>query len=248
MAASGRTALIPYLTAGYPDEATAVAALRTAARHADILEVGVPFSEPVADGPTIQRSSFVALEQGTTLERTLTMIEAAELTIPVVLFSYLNPLLRYGIDRLITRAEAIGIAGLLVTDLPTGGDADIEQRIRRSQLDRIRLVAPTSHGDRLNAIVAEAEGFLYLVARLGVTGVSRELDQGLAGQIAAVRQVSPLPLAVGFGISTPDQAAHVARLADGVVVGSAAVEALRVGGVAALDELLGALRGAIDRA
>jgi tryptophan synthase alpha chain len=222
-----------------------VAALRAAARHADILEVGVPFSDPVADGPTIQRSSFVALERGATLEDTLAMIAEADLAIPVVLFSYLNPILQFGAERLLTRADAVGVAGVLLTDLPAGADPAIERLIDDSSLDRIRLVAPTTHGDRLDAVTAGAEGFLYLVARLGVTGASRALEHGLAAQVAAVRRVSALPVAVGFGISTASQAAEVAAFADGVVVGSAAVEALATGGVAALEALLGSLRAAI---
>lgn len=244
--ADGRAALIPYLTAGYPNPATSIEAFRIAARHADILEVGVPFSDPVADGPTIQRSTFEALGHGVSLESTLDMIETAAIEIPVVLFSYFNPVMQFGLERLIARATEIGIAGILLTDLPAGADPSTERLLLASPLDLIRLVAPTTRGDRLSVAVADAEGFLYLVARLGVTGVSRELDAGLASSIAAVRAASTLPIAVGFGISTPEQARDVGRLADGVIVGSAAVEALRTGGLDALDRLLGSLRAALD--
>jgi tryptophan synthase alpha chain len=243
--AAGRPALIPYLTAGFPDPATSVAALRAAARHADILEVGVPFSDPIADGPTIQRSSFEALAHGVSLPETLALIEEAALDIPVVLFSYFNPVLQYGLDRLMARAESLGIAGLLLTDLPAGGDPVSERTVHDSSIDLIRLVAPTTHGPRLAAAVRDAEGFVYLVARLGVTGASRELAAGLADSIARLRAATPLPIAVGFGISTPEQARTVAGLADGVVVGSAAVDALATGGVPALDALLAELRAAV---
>jgi len=246
LAAERRAALIPYLTAGHPDPATSVEAFRVAARHADLLEVGVPFSDPVADGPTIQRSTFEALGQGVSLASTLDMIETAALDIPVVLFSYFNPVMQFGVERLIARASSLGIAGILLTDLPAGADPETERLLLESPIDLIRLVAPTTRGDRLAVAVAGAQGFLYLVARLGVTGVSRELDTGLASSIAAVRAASALPIAVGFGISTPEQAREVGRLAEGVVVGSAAVEALRTGGPDALDRLLGAMRQALE--
>lgn len=241
-----RAALIVYLTAGHPDPATSVEAFRVAGRHADILEVGVPFSDPVADGPTIQRSTFEALDQGVTLESTLDLIEAAALEIPIVLFSYVNPVLQYGVERLLQRAAGLGIAGLLLTDLPAGADREVEALVKDSPLDLIRLVAPTTRGDRLQAAVRDAEGFVYLVARLGVTGASEDLDAGLAESVATVRAATPLPIGVGFGISTPEQARTVGQLADGVIVGSAAVEALRNGGTVALSHLLSALRGALE--
>lgn len=242
----GRTALIPYLTAGHPDPAASLAALRHADEHADILEVGVAFSDPLADGPTIQRSTFDALHAGITLPRTLELIGEARLTKPVVVFSYLNPVIRYGVGRFLRDAADLGIAGLLLTDLPAGSDPAVEQAVRESPLDLIRLVAPTTAGDRLAAVVAGAEGFLYLVARLGVTGASRELATGLEAYIARVRAASPLPLAVGFGISTAEQARAVAHLADGVVVGSALVERLGREGPAAAGRMLAELRAALD--
>jgi len=243
-----RTALIPYLTAGHPDRAASLEALRRAAEHADILEVGVAFSDPLADGPTIQRSTFEALRQGMTLPRTLDLIAEARLERPVVVFSYLNPVARYGLDRFLRDAAQLGVAGLLLTDLPAGSDPAIEAAVRASPLDLIRLVAPTTTGPRLAEVVRGAEGFLYLVARLGVTGASAELAGGLEQYLARVRQASPLPLAVGFGISTPEQAATVARLADGVVVGSALVEILGREGPAAAGNFLAGLRAALDRA
>jgi tryptophan synthase alpha chain len=244
----GRPALIPYLTAGHPTPAISREALRRAAEHGDILEVGVPFSDPLADGPTIQRSSFEALAQGMTLARTLDLIAESRLERPVVVFSYLNPVLRYGLDRFLVDAAQVGVAGLLLTDLPAGVDPDAERAVAASPLALIRLIAPTTTGARLIRAVADAEGFLYLVARLGVTGASRALASGLEEYIARVRGATPLPLAVGFGISTPAQARTVAGLADGVVVGSALVEVLGREGPAAAGRFLAGLRDALDHA
>jgi tryptophan synthase alpha chain len=244
----GRTALIPYLTAGHPDRGLSLAAIQAAAEQADLIEVGVAFSDPLADGPTIQASSFDALQQGMTLPRTLELIAEARLRIPVVMFSYLNPILRYGVERFLRDAAEVGASGLLVTDLPAGGDPAVEEAVRQSPLDLIRLVAPTTTGPRLREVASGAEGFLYLVARLGVTGASASLADDLPQYISRVRAASPLPLALGFGISTPDQAASAARLADGVVVGSALVDTLSREGPAGVARLLAALRRAIDQA
>jgi tryptophan synthase alpha chain len=244
--ADGRTALIPYLTAGYPTPDASLAALRAVAEVSDIIEVGVPFSDPLADGPTIQRSSFEALRHGMTLPRTLELIAAAGLERPVVVFSYLNPVLRYGVERFLRDAAQLGVAGLLLTDLPAGSDPGVEEAVQASPLDLIRLVAPTTRPARLIEAVRGAGGFIYLVARLGVTGVSTALAPDLPGSIARVREATRLPVAAGFGISTPAQAGAVARLADGVVVGSALVEALGGGGVRGAAGLLRALRDAMD--
>jgi tryptophan synthase alpha chain len=244
--AGGRTALIPYLTAGYPDRDVSEAALRAADGLADILEVGVPFSDPLADGPTIQRSTYEALQRGMTLAGTLELVRRAELRTPVVVFSYLNPILRYGVDRFVREADALGVAGVILTDLPAGGDPGVERTLQASPLDLIRLVAPTTRDDRLAQAVTDAQGFIYLVARLGVTGASRALSDDLADSVARVRRVTPLPVAVGFGISTPAQAAEVARMADGVVVGSALVDALGRDGVSGARRFLQALRVGLD--
>jgi tryptophan synthase alpha chain len=241
-----RSALIPYLTAGYPTPDASLQALRAADRVSDILEVGVPFSDPLADGPTIQRSTFEALRQGMTLAGTLELIARARLSRPVVVFSYLNPILRYGVERFLSAADALGIAGLLLTDLPAGSDPPVERAIQQSPLDLIRLVAPTTRPERLTRAVAGAQGFVYLVARLGVTGATASLEAGLEASIARVRAATAVPVAVGFGISTPAQAATVSRLADGVVVGSALVEILGTQGVDAAAGFLASLRAALD--
>ena len=241
-----RTALIPYLTAGYPSPDASLAALRAAEQVADILEVGVPFSDPLADGPTIQRSTFEALRQGMTLAGTLALIERARLTKPVVVFSYLNPILHYGVGRFLRDADALGVAGVLLTDLPAGGDPAVESAIQASPLDLIRLVAPTTRPERLAVALSGAQGFVYLIARLGVTGASGALAAGLEESVSRVRRATPLPVAVGFGISTPAQAVAVAAQADGVVVGSALVDVLGTGGVDAAQNFLGSLREALD--
>jgi tryptophan synthase alpha chain len=246
--ARGRTALVPYLTAGYPDRQSSEDALRAADELADVLEVGVPFSDPLADGPTIQRSTFQALRQGMTLAGTLELIATCRLQRPVVVFSYLNPILRYGLDRFLRDAAELRVAGLLLTDLPAGSDPLVEDAVKASPLDLIRLVAPTTRPERLRAAMDGAEGFVYLVARLGVTGASSALATGLADSIGRVREATTLPVAVGFGISGAEQAATVGRLADGVVVGSALVEALGSGGVPAVRRFLGELRAGLDLA
>lgn len=241
-----RPGLVVYLTAGYPTASVSLEALRAADEFADVIEVGVPFSDPLADGPTIQRSTFEALAGGMTLPRTLELIAAARLRRPVVVFTYLNPVLRHGVERFLSDATALDVSGLLLTDLPAGADHAIESAVSESSLDLIRLLAPTTENERLRQSVQQAQGFLYLVSRLGVTGARATLATDLESFVARVREVSSLPLAVGFGISTPEQAARVGRLADGVVVGSALVEALGTGGVSGVRSLLASLRRAVD--
>ena len=244
--ASGRKALIPYLTAGYPTAQDSADALRSAAEVADIIEVGVPFSDPLADGPTIQRSTFEALRQGMTLVGTLELISSTQPDSPVVIFSYLNPILQYGVERFLHDAEQLHIAGVILTDLPAGGDPALESTIQQSGIDLVRLVAPTTRPDRLQRSVGDAQGFVYLVARLGVTGARGALALDLGDSISRVRAATSLPIAVGFGISTPQQARTVGQMADGVVVGSALVDILGQHGVGAARRFLGSLRDALD--
>jgi len=181
-----------------------------------------------------------------TLAGTLDLIARCRLTRPVVIFSYLNPILRYGVDRLLRDAADLGVAGLLLTDLPAGSDPGVETAVQRSPIDLIRLIAPTTRPGRMTAALAGAQGFVYLVARLGVTGATASLAAGLRASVARVREVTALPVAVGFGISTAAQAATVGGLADGVVVGSALVDILGSHGVAEARAYLGDLRVALD--
>lgn len=217
---------------------------------ADVIELGIPFSDPLADGPVIQRSSYEAIRGGADLDWTLDILASfrARSPIPVVVFTYLNPLLRFGSERFLAEAASAGADGVLLTDLPVGGDPELEARIDASALDRIRLVSPTTGPERLATIAEGARGFLYYVSRTGVTGVRTELAHDLAAEVAAVRRASLVPVAVGFGVSTPEHARTVARLADGVVVGSALVDRLGTGGIAAAGEFLRGLRRAVERA
>lgn len=244
--ARGRTALIPYLTAGHPTPQASLDALRRTTAYADIIEVGVPFSDPLADGPVIQRSTFTALRQGMTLAGTLALVSEAKLARPVVLFSYLNPVRRYGLSRFLTDAVTAGVTGLLLTDLPAGGDPEVEAALADSPIDLIRLIAPTTPVARIAATLTGARGFVYVVARLGVTGMSAGVAADLGETVARVRAVTDLPVAVGFGISTADQARQVSRLADGVVVGSALVDRLEREGPAGAEAFLRGLRVALD--
>ena len=242
---AGRRALVAYVTAGHPDPARSLALLAGLEEAgADVVEVGVPFSDPMADGPVIQASSQRALEQGMTLARTLTLIEQAALRIPVVLFTYLNPLLAAGPDVLRRAADA-GAHGVLVTDLPLGADPEREAWIGEGPLDFVRLVAPTTPRDRMAEIARHGRGFVYVISRLGVTGERTNVDPGLAATISTLRTVTDLPLCVGFGISQPEHAAAVGRLADGVVVGSAIVRAAGDSPERALA-FVRSLRGALD--
>jgi tryptophan synthase alpha chain len=245
--AARRTALIPYITAGFPAPADTTAFLRgAAAAGADIVELGVPWSDPVADGPTIQASTHAALAGGMTAAGALRLLADAAPEVPVVVFSYLNPLLARGPARFAEEARAAGAAGLLVTDLPAGADEAVEAALRSSGLPLIRLVAPTTPAARQRVIAARSEGFLYLISRLGVTGESRSLSVTLAANLAALRAVTALPIAVGFGVSTAGQAAEVAGLADGVVIGSAVVSRMARDGASAALAWLASVRAALD--
>jgi tryptophan synthase alpha chain len=215
---------------------------------ADVIELGIPFSDPLADGPTIQKSSFVSLENGTTVARILKDLETfrSRRDVPIVLFTYLNPVLRYGVTRFLADAERAGANGVLLTDLPTGSDPDLEAEVIASPLDLVRLVAPTTPVARVPAVASGGSGFLYYISRTGVTGARTELRHELANEVAAIRGAVDLPVAVGFGISTPEQAAFVASVASGVVVGSALVRTLGESGVAAGADFLASLRAAMD--
>ena len=244
---TGRRAFVPYVTAGHPDRERSIALLQgLEAVGADVVEVGVPFSDPLADGAVIQASSQTALDQGIRFDQVLEIISDAGLTIPVVLFSYLNPLLRGGDDALRRAADA-GAHGVLVTDLPLGADPEREAWFARSPLAFIRLVAPTTPSARMAEIARTGSGFVYLISRLGVTGERSELARELPETTARLRAATSLPVCIGFGISRPEQAREAAALADGVVVGSAIVRAAGVSVQAALD-LAASLRRAIDDA
>jgi tryptophan synthase alpha chain len=230
---------IPYITAGDPDlEMTAELVRGLARAGADIIELGVPFSDPIADGPTNQRAAERALVRGTTLAGVLAAVSLIrkDLEIPIVLFTYANPVVRYDIGRFAADASEAGIDGVLFTDVPAEEIEPFEDKLSEVGLDLIMLVTPTSTRRRMKASARYGGGFLYLVSRTGVTGARETLDAELADNIRLARKASKLPVAVGFGIATPQQVARVAALADGVVVGSAIVS--RIGALGKCEELV----------
>ena len=245
LASSGRKALVCYVTAGHPDPASSRDLLRGLEdAGADVIELGVPFSDPMADGPVIQASSQVALAHGVNLARTLELVHSAAVGVPVVLFSYLNPVLNAGPDALVRAAQA-GVHGILITDLPVGADPERERWLGGGPLDFVRLVAPTTPSARMADIARHGSGFVYLISRLGVTGERTELPPELPATVARLRDATTLPICVGFGISRPADARVVAGISDGVVVGSAIVRAAGES-VGAAIALVRSLRQAID--
>ena len=245
LARSGRRALVTYLTAGHPDRARSVELMRALeAGGADVIEIGVPFSDPLADGPVIQASSQRALELGMDFTTVLEVVREAKVGIPVVLFSYLNPIMAAGPDAL-TRAAAAGVQGILITDLPLGADPAREEWLGSGPLAFVRLVAPTTPLERMRDIAQHGRGFVYLISRLGVTGMQSDISSELPECIARLRSVSALPICVGFGVSTGEQARTVGRLANGIVVGSAIVKAAETS-IDAAHALTQELRQALD--
>lgn len=244
---SGRKALVCYVTAGHPDRVRSMELLR-GIEHAgaDVLEIGVPFSDPMADGPVIQASSQRALEAGMTFNRVLELVAEAQLTIPVVLFGYLNPFLAAG-PNFLTKIRDAGCDGVLITDLPVGADPALEERFAASPLAFVRLVAPTTPVERMRLIAQHGSGFVYLISRLGVTGMQHEVAPQLGATVERLRSVTTLPICVGFGVTDARQAAAVTAVADGVVVGSAIVKAADQS-VDAAVALVKSLRAGIDRA
>jgi tryptophan synthase alpha chain len=233
-----RAAFIPFVTAGDPNLARTVDIARALERAgADILELGVPFSDPMADGPTNQRAAERALDAKTTLSGVLATVEVLrkDVGLPIVLFTYANPVIRYGLEAFAEDASSAGVDGVLFTDVPAEEMAPFETVLGPAGLDLIMLVTPTSGRKRMKAAAQFGDGFLYLVSRTGVTGARQDIDAQLNSNIKLARKASRLPVAVGFGISTPEQVARVAARADGVVVGSAIVS--RIGALADCDEL-----------
>jgi tryptophan synthase alpha chain len=222
----GETAFIPFITGGDPDLAASeriVLALEEAG--ADIIEFGVPFSDPVGDGPVIQEASMRALQHRVTMKDILSSVRRIRETsqVPLLLFSYYNPILAYGVDKLAADMAAAGADGLLCVDLPPEEAADYKAALDAHQLCTVFLTAPTTTDARLAAVAEHCTGFVYYVSQLGVTGERAAAATDLEAQVARIKRATAKPVAVGFGISTPEQAKHVAGIADGVVVGSAIV-------------------------
>lgn len=245
LARMGRRAFIPYLTAGDPDIATTESLiLELESAGADIIELGVPFSDPMADGPVIQRASERALLRGVTVKDCLDCVRRvrARSEIPIVLFSYFNPLLALGFDSIGSELGAAGVDGVIVTDLvPEEAEAFIT-RMREARIDTVFLVAPTSTDERIKLVSEASRGFIYAVSRTGVTGVRESLSEAASRLVRRVRRFSSLPVAVGFGISTSEQVREIWKEADGAVVGSRIVaEIERLAGDPSLVQQVGAL-------
>jgi tryptophan synthase alpha chain len=220
----GEKALVAYLTAGFPDlETTRDLILALDAAGADVLELGVPFSDPTADGPSIQRASQKALQSGTTLPRILRLVEnlRPSTDMPVVLFSYYNPILAYGNDRFARQAGEAGADGVLVVDLPAEEAGELKKHTDPAGLNFISLVAPTTGPERVRQIVKGASGFIYYISLTGVTGTGRPQVQEIRQNVSRIKRVTQVPVVAGFGVSTPAQAREIGAETDGIVVGSA---------------------------
>ena len=227
----GRTGLVPFITAGYPDPGTFASSLQAIAEVGDVVELGVPFSDPMADGMTIQRSSFAAIENGVTLTWIFDQLDPLQESIdaPLIMMSYLNPLLAFGYAKLASRAMETGVCAFIVPDLPYEESAEISAALDAEGAGLIQLVTPATPADRLKLLASASRGFLYAVTITGITGGSSGLPPDLAGYLDEVSAVSPLPVCAGFGIRTAQDVDSVGKHAAGAIVGSALVEVLERG-------------------
>jgi len=220
-------AFIPYIMAGDPDINRTRELIKILEDcGADIIELGVPFSDPLADGPTIQKAAQRALDEGVTLKKVIEFVAESRgsTQIPVILMTYYNPVFKYGEERFVLDASAAGVDGIIVPDLPPDEAGNLIRYAKKSGLDTIFLLAPTSTNDRILKVAKASTGFIYYVPITGITGSKLALDSSIEGHIARIRSVTAKPVAVGFGISTPEEAAGISRFADGVIVGSAIVK------------------------
>lgn len=243
-----RKALIPYVTVGYPSlEATLEVVPLLAQNGADIVELGIPFSDPLADGVTIQRSSYNALQRGVSSRICLDVAKRLreKVDIPLVFMTYYNPVFHYGLEPFCSACVAAGIDGLIIPDLPPQEGADLEVVARNKDLDLIYLLAPTSPQERIKMVGQRSRGFIYLVSVTGVTGARDKLPADLEAFVNRVRKATSQPLCVGFGISTPQQAKQVAAIADGVIVGSRIIQLMEDGDMGEVAEFVKGLRQAL---
>ena len=229
---AGRTGLVPFITAGYPEPEDFIATLKQVAAAGDVVELGIPFSDPMADGMTIQRSSFEALKKGVSLEWILEQLDSVqgEIDTPLVMMSYLNPLLAFGYDELADRALATGVCAFIVPDLPFEESADIRSALEAKGLGVIQLVTPATPDERLQMLCDASRGFVYAVTITGITGGDVGLPPDLAGYLDKVSGMSKLPVCAGFGIREASDVANVGAHAAGAIVGSALVEVIEQGG------------------
>ena len=236
---ANRAALMPYLTLGYPDIETSIRVVKAAANNgADLIELGVPFSDPLADGPTIQHSTQVALEHGVGVQVCFNMVARLRkegITQPLLLMGYVNPILAFGVEKYAQEAQRSGADGLIIPDLPPEEAGDVIAACQKFELALIFLLSPASPPERIQLVANLTTGFLYLVSLTGVTGARNALPTDLPEFIARAKAVAHTPVAVGFGISTPDHAASVGKLADGVIVGSALITTISKAKQAGLD-------------
>ena len=227
----GRAALVTFLTAGDPDTETSLAILKALPdAGADVIEIGMPFTDPMADGPAIQASSQRALKAGQNMKKTLAMIRefrAADQTTPIVLMGYYNPIYIYGVEKFLSDAKAAGIDGLIVVDLPPEEDHELCLPALNAGLNFIRLATPTTDDKRLPAVLANTSGFVYYVSITGITGMAAADPWAVTAAVSRIKRHTKLPVAVGFGVKNADQARAIAQVADGVVVGSALIDALK---------------------
>jgi len=229
----GRAALMPYFTLGYPSRSLSIEIIEAIDPYCDFLELGVPFSDPIADGPTIQRSTQSSLEAGTTVATCFEMVSQMRdrgVATPSFLMGYYNPILAYGEERYVRDAVDVGVDGFIVPDLPPEESGTFQRHVTDAGLGLIHFLAPTSNAERIRLVLSRAEGFVYLVSVTGVTGARRDLDTNLPDFVSSIRQRAKVPVAVGFGISTVEQAASVGEFADGVIVGSALINAVNRAG------------------
>ena len=227
--AARHAALMPYYTLGYPDRATSLDVVAAIAPHVDLFELGVPFSDPLADGPTIQHSTQISLENGTTSRDCLAMVHELRergVTTPILLMGYFNPIMAYGLEDYVNDVAAAGADGLLVPDLPPEEADELEAATAAAGLALIHFLAPTSHPARIRKVVDRAQGFIYAVSVTGITGARQDVSSRLPDFVGNIKAQTTVPVAVGFGISTPSQAAAVSKFADGVIVGSALINAV----------------------
>lgn len=229
--ADGRTGLVPFITAGYPEPAEFLNTLRAIADVGDVVEIGIPFSDPMADGMTIQRSSFVAIQKGVTLKWIFEQLESirGEIKAPIVFMSYLNPLLAFGFDHLAECALDTGVCGFIVPDLPFEESGEIRDALEQKGIGLIQLVTPATPPERLEMLARKSRGFLYAVTITGITGGDHGLPADLAGYLDAVSEVSTLPVCAGFGIREAEDVLNVGKHVAGAIVGSALVEVLEKG-------------------
>jgi tryptophan synthase alpha chain len=248
---TGHKALIPYVTVGYPSvEDTLEVVPLLAGNGCDIVELGIPFSDPLADGATIQKASFCALKNGVSPKLCLEVAKelSRKVDVPLVFMTYFNPVLSYGLEKFCAACARSGVDGLIIPDLPPDEGSELEDITRKHNLDLIYLLAPTSSDERINLVAERARGFIYLVSVTGVTGTRDSLPSELNSFVARVRKVARQPLCIGFGISTPEQARQVAEIADGVIVGSRIIQLMETDGLAAAGNFVSKLRSALDKA